>query len=82
MLGVAEIATTLVDHIGILSTSDKLLPGQANFGNVFKRTTDIELGQLRSAAGFGVRFQSPIGPFEFAIEPLADRLRLDVTDDG
>jgi outer membrane protein assembly complex protein YaeT len=38
------------------------LVGFLDSGNVFKRTTDIDLGQLRSAAGFGVRFQSPIGP--------------------
>jgi outer membrane protein assembly complex protein YaeT len=31
-------------------------------GNIFARTTDIDLGQLRSAAGFGVRYRSPIGP--------------------
>jgi outer membrane protein insertion porin family len=31
-------------------------------GNVFARTTDINLGELRSAAGFGLRYKSPIGP--------------------
>jgi outer membrane protein assembly factor BamA len=31
-------------------------------GNVFARTTDINLGQLRSSVGFGVRYRSPVGP--------------------
>jgi len=26
------------------------------------RTTDINLGQLRSSVGFGVRYRSPVGP--------------------
>lgn len=31
-------------------------------GNVFARTNSIDLGQLRSAVGFGVRYKSPVGP--------------------
>ena len=31
-------------------------------GNVFARTTHIDLGELRSAAGFGIRYKSPVGP--------------------
>ena len=50
----AELRVPLVRSFGVVGFIDS--------GNVFKRTTDIDLGQLRSAAGFGVRFQSPIGP--------------------
>lgn len=31
-------------------------------GNVFARTSAIDLGALRSAVGFGVRYRSPVGP--------------------
>jgi len=31
-------------------------------GNVFARTSEIDLTRLRSAVGFGVRYRSPIGP--------------------
>ena len=34
-------------------------------GNVFKYATDIRLRQLRPAAGFGVRYRSPLGPLRF-----------------
>jgi outer membrane protein insertion porin family len=36
-------------------------------GNVFARTTDIKLGELRNAVGFGLRYKSPIGPIRFDI---------------
>jgi outer membrane protein insertion porin family len=38
------------------------LVGFFDTGNVFARTADIDLGQLRSAVGFGVRYRSPVGP--------------------
>ncbi len=31
-------------------------------GNVFKTTSEISLGRLRSAVGVGLRYKSPIGP--------------------
>ena len=31
-------------------------------GNVFSRVTEVDLGELRASAGFGVRYRSPIGP--------------------
>ncbi|MQA28817.1 MAG: BamA/TamA family outer membrane protein [Luteitalea sp.] len=34
-------------------------------GNVFSRTSNIDLGQLRSAVGFGIRYRSPVGPIRF-----------------
>jgi outer membrane protein insertion porin family len=36
--------------------------GFVDTGNVFARTTNIDLGQLRTAVGFGVRYRSPVGP--------------------
>jgi outer membrane protein insertion porin family len=31
-------------------------------GNVFARTSDLDLGELRASLGFGGRYRSPIGP--------------------
>ena len=36
--------------------------GFVDAGNVFRQATDINLGELRVATGFGVRYRSPIGP--------------------
>jgi outer membrane protein assembly complex protein YaeT len=36
-------------------------------GNVFARTRAIDFGELRSAVGFGVRYQSPVGPIRVDI---------------
>jgi outer membrane translocation and assembly module TamA len=36
--------------------------GFLDAGNVFLRASDIDLTDLRSAAGFGLRYRSPIGP--------------------
>jgi outer membrane translocation and assembly module TamA len=36
--------------------------GFVDTGNVFKRVVDIDLGELRTALGFGVRYKSPVGP--------------------
>lgn len=36
--------------------------GFVDTGNVFQRVAQLNLGELRSAVGFGVRYQSPFGP--------------------
>lgn len=36
-------------------------------GNVFNRLSDVNLGELRGSAGFGVRYRSPIGPIRFDV---------------
>jgi outer membrane protein assembly complex protein YaeT len=60
-----ELRVPLVRSFGIVGFVDS--------GNVFKRTSDIDLGQLRSAAGFGIRFQSPIGPIRVDLGFKLDR---------
>lgn len=44
-------------------------------GNVFARVTDVSLTRLRGTAGFGVRYDSPLGPirldFGFKVRRLA-----------
>ena len=34
---------------------------------MFARTSDINLGKLRAAVGFGARYKSPIGPIRVDI---------------
>jgi outer membrane protein insertion porin family len=36
-------------------------------GNVFDRVTNIDFGELRAAAGLGVRYRSPVGPLRFDV---------------
>jgi len=36
-------------------------------GNVFDRVSNIDLGELRAAAGIGVRYRSPVGPLRFDV---------------
>ncbi len=50
----AELRATVFPSIQVV--------GFVDTGNVFAHTTDISLGDLRSAVGFGVRYQSPVGP--------------------
>jgi outer membrane protein assembly complex protein YaeT len=50
----AELRLRLMRSLGVVGFLDT--------GNVFKQATDVDLSRLRSAAGFGLRFQSPVGP--------------------
>lgn len=49
------------------------LVGFLDAGNVFQRTGDIALGDLRAAAGFGVRYRSPLGPVRVDLGFKLDR---------
>jgi outer membrane protein insertion porin family len=42
-------------------------------GNVFERVTDFDFGELRGAAGFGVRYRSPLGPIRLDLGFKMDR---------
>ncbi len=42
-------------------------------GNVFATASDIALGELRSAAGFGLRYRSPLGPLRVDLGFKLDR---------
>jgi outer membrane protein assembly complex protein YaeT len=60
--------------------------GFLDFGNVFFRASEIDLGQLKYAAGFGVHYVTPIGPvgLYFAwplnpINPAVDTFRVHFT---
>lgn len=42
-------------------------------GNVFNRVTEFDVAELRSSAGFGVRYRSPIGPVRLDLGFNMDR---------
>lgn len=50
--------------------------GFVDAGNVFLRATDLDLGQLRGAAGLGVRYRSPVGPIRIDLGFKLDRREL------
>ncbi len=37
----------------------------ADAGNIFARVSEVRLGEIRPAAGFGIRYRSPLGPLRF-----------------
>ena len=57
-------------HAEVILNSELRLPlwrdlglvGFLDAGNVFGVVNDINLGQLRAGAGFGLRYKSPVGP--------------------
>ncbi len=88
-LGVPEILTAdglsiggngLVVLNGELRTTIRKLLGRdfgvalfADTGNVFAKAADIDLARLRATAGFGLRYNSPIGPVRLDFGFKTDR---------
>jgi outer membrane protein assembly complex protein YaeT len=50
----AELRIPLKGSLGMVTFVDA--------GNVFLNANDIDLGELRPTAGFGIRYRSPVGP--------------------
>ena len=42
-------------------------------GNVFARISDLDLGEIRGSVGFGLRYQSPVGPIRVDLGFKLDR---------
>jgi outer membrane protein insertion porin family len=61
----AELRTPPVKGVGLV--------GFVDAGNVFLRAGDVALSELRTAAGFGIRYRSPLGPLRFDIGFKLDR---------
>ena len=64
----AELRSAVVGSLGVAGFMDA--------GNVFLRASDIRLHELRVTAGFGVRYQSPIGPLRVDLGFKLDRREL------
>ncbi len=55
----AELRTRIGQRFGVVSFLDA--------GNVYKRVSNIDLTEMRSSLGGGVRYKSPFGPLRFDI---------------
>ena len=60
-----ELRTPYVKGVGLV--------GFVDAGNVFLRASDVNLGELRAAAGFGIRYRSPLGPLRLDVGFKLDR---------
>jgi outer membrane protein insertion porin family len=63
-----ELRVALVGGLGAAGFLDA--------GNVFLRATDLDLGRMRAAAGFGFFYRSPIGPIRVDLGFKLDRREL------
>ena len=54
-----ELRVRVTSTIGVVTFIDA--------GNVYDRVEHVSLGRIRSGAGFGVRYNSPVGPLGFDI---------------
>ena len=61
--GHAEII--LNGEVRLALWKDLGLVGFLDTGNVFSTVNNVSLGDLRAGAGFGLRYNSPVGPFRF-----------------
>ena len=64
----AELRVAVVGGLGAVGFLDA--------GNVFLRAKDLDLGELRGAAGFGIRYRSPVGPIRIDLGFKLDRREL------
>jgi outer membrane protein insertion porin family len=60
-----ELRTPLVKGVGLV--------GFVDAGNVFLRASDVNLRDLRTAAGVGIRYRSPLGPLRLDVGFKLDR---------
>ena len=60
-----EVRTRLLSTVSLVAFLDS--------GNVFKRIGDIDAGDFRSSAGFGIRYRSPLGPLRMDFGFKLDR---------
>jgi outer membrane protein assembly complex protein YaeT len=50
--------------------------GFIDAGNVFARVDDFDLGKIRGAVGFGLRYRSPVGPIRVDVGFALDRRQI------
>ena len=60
-------------HVGKLLNRDLTAVGFVDVGNVFHRVSTIDLSQLRTGVGFGIRYDSWIGPLRLDFGFKTDR---------
>ncbi len=68
IVGNLELRTPYVKGVGVVGFLDA--------GNVFLHASDIDVGEIRGAAGFGIRYRSPLGPLRVDVGFKLDRQEL------
>jgi outer membrane protein assembly factor BamA len=61
-------------RVGQLLKRDVTAVGFVDVGNVFHRVSTIDLSELRTGVGFGVRYDSWVGPLRFDVGYKTDRM--------
>jgi outer membrane protein assembly factor BamA len=61
-------------QVGKLFKRDLVIVGFVDTGNVFRRVSDLDLGRLRTAVGFGARYDSPLGPIRLDVGFKTDQM--------
>ena len=61
-------------HVAQLFKRDVTAVGFVDVGNVFHRVSTIDLSELRTGVGFGVRYDSWVGPLRFDVGYKTDRM--------
>jgi outer membrane protein insertion porin family len=64
----SEMRVAVVGSLGAVAFLDA--------GNVFLRASDLDIAEMRSAAGFGIRYLSPVGPIRVDLGFKLDRREL------
>jgi outer membrane protein insertion porin family len=72
--GLIVVNVELRARIRQLFHRDLSVVGFVDTGNVFRRAGDLDLGRLRSTAGFGFRYDSPFGPLRLDFGFKTDRM--------
>ncbi|MEQ1575181.1 MAG: POTRA domain-containing protein, partial [Vicinamibacterales bacterium] len=73
--GNAEIVLNAELRVSIFGRRAEIV-GFLDAGNVFPRTVDLDVTNLRSALGFGLRYRSPVGPIRVDLGFNVDRREL------
>jgi outer membrane translocation and assembly module TamA len=64
----AELRVPVWRDVGVVAFLDG--------GNVFRRIEDFDVSEIRGAAGFGLRYRSPVGPLRLDLGFKLDRQTL------
>ncbi len=73
--GNSEVVLNAELRVSVLGRRAEVV-GFLDAGSVFPRATDLNITKLRSAAGFGFRYRSPVGPIRVDLGFNLDRREL------
>ena len=75
--GVVILNAEVRARVAKLYSRDFTVAGFADAGNVFPKASDIDIRRLRGALGFGIRYNSVLGPIRFDLGFKLDRMVFD-----